>query len=95
MAATKTAARKGTKPANAKPATKEQPATEAKAGVTVKDLAERLGTNEKSLRSRIRKIKGGTLPKGQTRYGWKSFNDPALVELMKQLKGEKKADKAE
>lgn len=81
-----------TKPAAKQPATKAQPAKEQKAGVTVKDLAERLGTDPKSLRARIRKINGGTLPEGQTRYSWPSFNDPSLKELMKKLQGEKKAD---
>lgn len=78
------------KPA-AKPAAK-QPAKEQPAGVTVKVLAERFGTNEKSLRARIRKINGGTLPEGQSRYSWPSFNDPGLKELMSKLQGEKKAD---
>jgi transposase-like protein len=74
------------------PAKVEKPAAKAEGGVTVKALAERLGTNEKSLRSRIRKINGGTLPEGQSRYTWGSFNDPELKELISKLKGEKKAE---
>lgn len=77
--ATKTKKPAATKPA-AKPANKE---------VTLQDVADKLGvTDTKSLRARIRRIKGGGSQVGKGgRYGWKSFNDPSLKALMKQLKG--------
>lgn len=77
-------------PAKKQPADKSATQSERKADViTVKVLAERLNTTEKALRTRIRKINGGTLPEGVSRYEWPSMNDPSLKELLKALEGSK------
>lgn len=85
---------KATKPAKAQPAKKEQPAVKATEGVTLKDLAKKLGyTSEKSLRAKIRRINGGPVVGRGGRYTWPSFNDKGLQELMKKLQ-EKGTDAA-
>jgi hypothetical protein len=78
MAKTKSASEK---PAATKPAT----AKKEFVGVTLKDVATKLNTDPKSLRARIRRIKGGAQVGKGGRYAWKSFNDPSLKKLMAEL----------
>lgn len=78
------------KPATPKPAEKPaaQPAkaeVEVKAGLTLKDLAEKVGKDPKAVRRQIRKIKGGPQVGQGGRYHWESEKDPEFVELLSAL----------
>lgn len=77
-------ATKPAKPAKAKPATKVKPATQ---GIGINEVAKKLNMTPKSLRASIRRKRGGAqVGKGQ-QYRWKSLSDPALLKLIKELKG--------
>lgn len=75
-----------TKQRKTKPATKEaksKPATKP-AAVTVKQIAKKVGRDERSVRTSIRRILGdgkAVVGKGK-RYGWKSWNDPQVKKIM-------------
>ena len=81
--AEKPAVKKGSKPAASKKPAATTPA--AKTGVTLKDLAEDLGRDPKSVRAQIRRIKGGAQVGQGGRYNWKSKSDPEYKALVKQL----------
>lgn len=72
----------------AKPASKSKPAAstpEKDSGVTLKDLATRLGRDPKSVRSAIRRIKGGAQVGQGGRYRWDSWDDKELKALVSSL----------
>jgi hypothetical protein len=80
------------KPAVKQPASKpaaKKPATTEKAidkGVGLKDLAADLGDKDpKTVRARIRRIKGGAQVGQGGRYRWESKSDPEYKELLKEL----------
>jgi hypothetical protein len=73
-----------------KPATKGQKPAEKPAGIGIKEVAAKLGRDEKSLRASIRRVRGGAQVGKGGRYEWKSFSDPDLVKLFKELKVEDK-----
>jgi DNA-binding transcriptional regulator PaaX len=79
-----------TKQKPAKPANKEdkkQPAAKP-AAVTVKQIAKKVGRDERSVRSSIRRILGdgkAVVGKGK-RYAWRSWNDPQVKKIMTALK---------
>jgi hypothetical protein len=76
-----------------KPARKAQkpkrPAAQQKTkqpNVSLADVAAKLGvSDQKSLRARIRRIRGGAQVGKGGRYGWNSFSDPDLKSLLKEL----------
>ena len=79
------------KPASKQPAVKKQPAAKSKSdgGVSVRDVAKKVGRNERSVRSSIRRILGGGSQVGKGgRYSWRSWNDPELKKIMSALKAE-------
>lgn len=79
------------KPADEKPASKAKPASKKPAdkqgpvGVGLKDLAADLGKDPKTVRARIRRIKGGAQVGQGGRYHWESKSDPEYKELLEQL----------
>lgn len=82
-----------TKPANTKEKPASKPAAEkpaVKEGVGVRDLAEDLGREPKSVRAAIRRLKGGAQVGQGGRYSWKSKKDPAYVEILKALSSKTK-----
>ena len=85
MATSKTNA----KPVAQKPAVKaaEKPVD----GVTIKDVAAKLGRTPKAVRASIRRLRGGAQVGKGGHYVWKSFNDPDLKKLMNELQGSEKA----
>jgi hypothetical protein len=89
MATTKT--KPAAKPAAKKPAASEKPATTvATSGVGLKDLAADLGGKDpKTVRARIRRLRGGAQVGQGGRYHWESKSDPDYKELLAELKGEK------
>ena len=70
------------KPAVAKPAASKPAAGN---GVTLSMVAEKLGRDPKSVRASIRRIRGGSQVGRGSRYGWTSWKDSDLVDLMKEL----------
>ena len=77
-----------TRKASTKPAKDSKPAVEKPATIGIKEVAAKLGRDEKSLRAAIRRIRGGAQVGKGGRYEWKSFSDPDLVKLFKELKVE-------
>lgn len=89
--ATKPVATKEAKPAS-KPAASKPAVTE---GVTLKDLAKDLGREPKSVRAAIRRIKGGAQVGQGGRYSWTSKDSKEYKDLLAELKGKEKIEKAE
>lgn len=88
-------ATKTKKPAASKPAASEKPAATTPAteqGVGIKELSAIVGKNPKSVRAAIRRLKGGAQVGQGGRYKWDSTEDPAFVELVSQLSGNKEGD---
>jgi len=82
----KTAEKPATKPAAKKPAKTEKPAVkEAVSGVGLKDLAADLGKDPKTVRARIRRLKGGAQVGQGGRYHWDSKSDPDYKALVAEL----------
>lgn len=81
---------KPAKPAASKPAKGSKPAAKKPAlaeGVGIKDLAADLGGKDvKTVRARIRRIKGGAQVGQGGRYRWDSKADPEYKELLTKLK---------
>jgi pyruvate/2-oxoglutarate dehydrogenase complex dihydrolipoamide acyltransferase (E2) component len=65
------------KPAAEKPAVAE--------GLTLRDLAEKVGKDPKAVRRQIRKIRGGAQVGQGGRYHWTSESDPDFKELVVKL----------
>jgi hypothetical protein len=85
MAKTKQPATQPAGPAK-KPAA-EKPAV--KTGVTLKDLAQDLGRDPKSVRAAIRRLRGGAQVGQGGRYSWPSKTDREYKELIEQLSAKK------
>lgn len=75
------------KPAAEKPAASEKPAKQkVEGGVGIKDLAADLGAKDtKTVRARIRRLRGGAQVGQGGRYHWDSKSDPDYKELLKEL----------
>ena len=70
--------------------TEAAPVEKKESGVGIKEVAEKLEVTPKSLRARIRRVKGGAQVGRGGRYHWESLTDPALVTLLKELEGSSK-----
>lgn len=90
---TKTKEKPATKQPASKPAAEKPAAKNADDGVGLKDLAADLGKDPKTVRARIRRIKGGAQVGQGGRYRWDSKSDPEYKELLTSLKGEKQSKK--
>jgi hypothetical protein len=87
MANAKPATKKPATSATKKPAT-QKPAVAKKAeskGITLKDVAEKLNRDPKSVRASIRRILGGAQVGKGKRYLWSSWDDKQLKALMSDL----------
>lgn len=62
-------------------------ATTSEGGITLKDVAAKLGKDPKAVRAKLRKLHGGPVAGKGKRYAWKSFNDKELKELEASYKG--------
>jgi hypothetical protein len=51
-------------------------------GVTIKDIAEKVGRDPKAVRAKIRKLRGGPVVGRGNRYNWPSMNDPEVKEIL-------------
>ena len=79
-----TEAKPAAKPAKEKPAVKE--------GISLRDLADDLGRDPKSVRASIRRLKGGAQVGQGGRYRWASKSDPEYKQLVKELTVKEKAE---
>jgi len=92
MAETKTKPAATKKPAAAKPAEKPA-ASNQEGGVGLKDLAQDLGGKDpKTVRARIRRLRGGAQVGQGGRYHWESKTDPDYVELLTELSDKSEED---
>jgi hypothetical protein len=81
MATRKQPAKKNEQPAT-KPASDD---TTASTGVGIKELAEKLQRDPKSVRASIRRLNGGPVVGQGGRYHWESEEDPAFVAILEKL----------
>ena len=84
-------------PAATEPATKGAKAQQPAAGTTtygVRDLAEALGSNPKSVRNRIRRLNGGPVVGRGGRYSWTKTEFEAQLAALRKGTEEKAASNA-